>query len=59
MTKQNSEEFLSYCMRLYDSNCYERKVHNLEPFETFEDYYNKYTGWLRNKYDELEASTRS
>ena len=59
MSNQNSEEFLSYCMRLYDSNCHERKAHGLKPFETFEDYYNKYTGWLKNKYDELETSTRS
>jgi len=59
MSNQNSEEFLSYCMRLYDSNCHERKEHGQEPFETFEDYYNTYTRWLKNKYAELETSTRS
>ena len=46
-------------MRLYDSNCHERLECGQIPFETFEDYYNKYTGWLKNKYAELEASTRS
>lgn len=59
MSNQNSEEFISYCMRLYASNCHERLECGQKPFETFEDYYNTYTGWLKNKYAELETSTRS
>tara|TARA_Y100000361_G_scaffold152421_1_gene171866 strand:+ start:275 stop:445 length:171 start_codon:yes stop_codon:yes gene_type:complete len=44
-------EYLNWCRRLYDSNCIERGQHGMDPYPSFENYYETNKDWLRREYN--------